>query len=308
MAHGSRLVGIRQRAAAILCCASCGKSEVDDIKLKECDACDLVKYCSDQCEEDHLPQHELMCKERAAELRDEILFRQPESSHRGDCPICFLPLSIDTKSRMFGCCSTMICNGCSYANQKRELEEKLQHACPFCRNIFPKTDEEAIKNAMKRVAANDPVAMSSMGTRRYGKGDYVGTFEYCTKAAELGDAMAHYKLSHLYREGEGVEKDEKMRLYHLEKAAIAGHPDARYNLACHEGRNERFDRAVKHWIIAANLGCDDSIRKLNRCYAVRLVSKDDFAAALRANQAAVDATKSPQREEAEEYYRRRELE
>jgi len=25
---------------------------------------------------------------RAAELRDEILFKQPESSHRGDCPIC----------------------------------------------------------------------------------------------------------------------------------------------------------------------------------------------------------------------------
>jgi hypothetical protein len=35
------------------------------------------------------------CKKRAAELRDEILFKQPENTHLGDCPICFLPLSLD---------------------------------------------------------------------------------------------------------------------------------------------------------------------------------------------------------------------
>ena len=34
-------------------------------------------------------------------------------------------------------------------------------------------------------------------------------------------------------------------------------------------------------------------------YKLRMISKEDFAAALRAHQAAVDATKSPQREEAE---------
>ena len=29
----------------ILCCASCGIAEVDDIKLKDCDACKLIRYC-----------------------------------------------------------------------------------------------------------------------------------------------------------------------------------------------------------------------------------------------------------------------
>ena len=29
------------------CCAYCGISEVDEVKLKECDNCDLVRYCSD---------------------------------------------------------------------------------------------------------------------------------------------------------------------------------------------------------------------------------------------------------------------
>ena len=53
---------------------------------------------------------------------------------------------------------------------------------------------------------------------------------------------------------------------------------------------------MNHWIIAANLGHGDSIQKLKNCYTHGLVSKEGFAAALRAHQAAVDATKSPQRE------------
>jgi ribosomal protein L9 len=59
-----------------------------------------------------------------------------------------------------------------------------------------------------------------------------------------------------------------------------------------------MERAVKHMIIAANLGSDDSIKALKQGYIHGFISKDDFAAALRAHQAAIDATKSPQREEA----------
>ena len=72
-------------------CAACGIAEVDNIELEECDACQSVRYCSDKCREEHQQQHDEECKKRVAELHDEILFRQPESSHYGDCPICFLP-------------------------------------------------------------------------------------------------------------------------------------------------------------------------------------------------------------------------
>jgi len=54
----------------------------------------LVRYCSDECHPDHRPHQEAVCEETAAELRDEMLFKQPESSHEGDCPICCLPHSI----------------------------------------------------------------------------------------------------------------------------------------------------------------------------------------------------------------------
>ena len=65
-----------------------------------------------------------------------------------------------------------------------------------------------------------------------------------------------------------------------------------------------LDRAVKHFIIAAKLGDDDSLDALKKGYKKGYVSKEDFAAALRAHQAAVDATKSPQREEGEAFLRR----
>jgi len=156
---------------------------------------------------------------------------------------------------------------------------------------------------MKRIEAKDPVALCEEGVKQYVKADCSIAFEYFTRAAELGDAEAHNLLSLMYHYGHGVEKDKGKEVHHLQEAAIGGHPRARYNLGCHEWRNGNTVRAVKHWIIGANLGDDDSINELMDAFRNRMVSKDDLAAALRAHQAAVDATKSPQREAAEEYYR-----
>ena len=282
------------------CCASCGIAEVDDVKLVPCDGCDLVKYCGDECQRDHKSQHEEECKKRAAELRDELLFKQPKSTHMGECPICVIPLPIDPqKCAMWACCSKLICRGCAHANFIREEKERLEHSCPFCRKAFcPR--EEADKRMMKRIEANDPVAIFHEGVEQYKKGDYDTAFEYYTKAAELGDAWAHSNLAQMYRNGEGVEKDEEKVIYHWEEAAIAGHPYARYNLGVYEWKkSSNAERAVKHFIIAATQGDDDSIKTLMRGFQKGYVSKDDLAAALRAHQAAVDATKSPQRDAVE---------
>ena len=112
---------------------------------------------------------------------------------------------------------------------------------------------------------------------------------------------AHFNISCSFRDGEGVEKDVKKMVYHLEEAAIAGHPDARHNLGCLEGKSGRHERAMKHFIIAAKLVYDNSMNSLKNGAYAGLVSEEDFAAALRAHQAAVDATKSPQREAAEAF-------
>mmetsp|Transcript_8934 Transcript_8934/g.15178 ORF Transcript_8934/g.15178 Transcript_8934/m.15178 type:complete len:93 (-) Transcript_8934:217-495(-) len=65
-------------------CAACGIAGADDIKLKKCTACKSVRYCGVKCQKEHRPKHKKECKNRAAELRDEILFKQPESRDLGD--------------------------------------------------------------------------------------------------------------------------------------------------------------------------------------------------------------------------------
>ena len=285
-------------------CASCGIAEIEEIKLKTCTACKSLRYCSVECQKKHRPHHKRACKKRMAELRDKLLFRQPESSNFGDCPICCLPLPLDPqKSSLMGCCSKIICLGCDYANQIRQrgLDTPQQPTCAFCREPLPETDEENDMMLMKRIEKNDPFAMRQMGARRHVEGDYIGAFEYYTKAAELGDAKAHYNLSDMYHLGQGVEKDDKKQVYHLEVAAIGGNVDARHNLAVVEVRNGRMERAVKHFIIAANIGYEGSMKALWQLHARGSVKKVDMTATLRAYQAAVDATKSPQREEAEEF-------
>ena len=289
----------------MMLCASCGTAGSDDIKLMKCTACYLVRYCGVKCQRDHWPKHKRECKKRAAELKDEILFRQPESNHYGDCPICCLPLPLDAQeSTMYSCCSKYICLACSHANIKREFEGRLERKCPFCRTALHKTDEESKERLMKRVDANDPVAMREIGLERYHKGDYMAALEYSAKAAALGDADAHFHLSTLYLFGLGVEKDEKKQKHHLEQAAIGGHPGARHNLALLEGRNCQHNRAAKHWIIAAKLGCDESLEAVKNLCKDGCVSKEDFAATLRGHHAAIEATKSPQREAAYEFFKK----
>ncbi len=301
-------------------CASCGITGGDNIKLKNCAACKHVKYCSVDCQRNHRPQHKRACKKRAAELKDELLFKQPESAHLGDCPICFIPISLATtededvdeaRYSVLTCCGKVVCIGCVHANILREIEERLPERCPFCRQLVPKTEAECLLNEMKRVKVNDPVALFYTGIDSFNAGDYATAIEYLEKVAGLGHIESHQQMSRLYKGGIGYEKDLKKSIYHAEvevaAIAIGGHSIARHNLASWEAAKGNTDRAIKHLIIAVSLGLDHSLQSLKNTYALGEVSKEDFTAALRAHQAAVDATKSPQRDAAEAARKRGEL-
>ena len=103
----------------------------------------------------------------------------------------------------------------------------------------------------------------------------------------------------MYRKGESVEKDKKKEVDHLEEAAIGGHANARHNLGVVEGRNGRFERSIKHFIISAKLGLGAGLENVKEGFKMGLVSKEDFAATLRTNQAVLDEMRSPQREAAD---------
>jgi len=143
-------------------CANCGKGEEDGIidKLKSCNACKMVKYCSRECQIAHRPQHKKECKKRAKELHEIELFKQPPPEE--DCPICFLMLPGLGEERIMkrtymACCGKTICNGCIYTVQSRAASagrSEEDDICPFCRTPPPSSHEEVIKRHKKRVELN----------------------------------------------------------------------------------------------------------------------------------------------------------
>eukprot|EP00984_Skeletonema_dohrnii_P034468 scaffold33569_cov84-Skeletonema_dohrnii-CCMP3373.AAC.2 len=289
--------------ADMMCCVSCGTADVDNIiKLKDHNVLDGSAAC-----QKHTSQQERDCessRSRAAEIHDDILFRQPESSHLGECPICLLPLSLDTKHAMMqSCCSKLICIGCYCASIRFEVVKVIKkRSCPFCRQPEPKSAAEIEHYKMKRRKSNDPVAIQEAGKRCYHDGDYERAFEYFSKAIDIeagdAEAEAHYCLSFMYRDGKGIGRDTQKRVYHLEEAAIGGHTKARHDLGVHEVYQGRLERAARHFIISANLGHDASLKALRELLAAGEVGREDFVTAFRAHQAAVNATKSRQRAEA----------
>ena len=281
------------------CCAACGIKESDDMKLKDCAACHLVKYCGVQCQKNHRKQHKKECKKRAAELRDELLFKQPESTHMGDCPICCAPLSLDeSKTLLSSCCCVHYCDGCSYANQMKDARSMDEPVCPFCREPYATSHAEAERNIAKRVAAGNKVAIRQKGIEARMTRNYGVALELLTRAANMGDIIANDELATMYFVGEGIERDEKTALKHFEEAAIGGHPKARLFLGEIDSIHRRQDRAVKHFIIAASLGHDGGLEKVKEWYTLGFVSKEDFAKTLRAHHAAIQSTKTPERDEA----------
>ena len=158
---------------------------------------------------------------------------------------------------------------------------------------------------MKRAEANDPAALCNLGDNLFKAGNYTAAVDCWEKAAGLGHIHSHFKLSQVYKNGQGVQKDMKKATHHVEQAAIGGHVSARYNLGVWEYMDNRnMQRAIKHFIIAATLGFEPAIEALKELYATEMVSKEDFAAALRTHKAARDAMKSPHRD-AEEAARKR---
>ena len=160
----------------------------------------------------------------------------------------------------------------------------------------------------------DPIAMTRMGSKILKTGrnferkfsaevyDYERAFVYFSRAATLGHIEAHHYLGMMYFGRIGVEKDEAKMVHHLKQAAIGGHPISRYLLAGHEQKKGRMDRAAKHFLIAAKLGHDDALKMVKEYYRLGFVSKEDFAAALRGYQTAIDAAKSDQRTQFEEFH------
>ncbi|EJK70587.1 hypothetical protein THAOC_08041, partial [Thalassiosira oceanica] len=293
-------------AAAADVCANCGREGGEGVKLKNCTACLLVKYCGVDCQKAHRKIHKKACKERAAELKDERLYGQgherPETEF---CPICAQPVPIPTEehSVVNSCCTKMVCDGCVLAGVKLGI----MNACPFCRTPTHKDEAEALAMVQTRVKKKDPEAIRYLGYQYmegYMEGglglekDSTRAIELWTEAAELGSAGAYYSLGLAYLNGDGVEQDVARGVSFYEKAAMLGNSTARHNLGCYECERGRYDRGVRHLLISAKMGSEKSLANIKELFKGGDATKTQYAEALKGYQAAVEEMKSPDRKEA----------
>ena len=281
-------------------CANCGKHGCDTVKLKNCTACLLVKYCGVDCQRAHRKRHKKACKQRAAELKDEQLYSQGHKRPEGDfCPICTLPIPMPMgKNSAFNvCCMQMICHGCNYAAQKRGMTD-----CAFCRTAIPDNDADQIAMIQARVVKKDPVAVYFLGDKYFFgslglQKDMQKAVELLTDAAELGSIEALFSLGFAYKSGEGVGQDQAKATELYEKAAMQGHVDCRCNLGCREGMEGNHDRAVRHLMISANMGHNHSLDTIKTMFMRGDATKAHYAEALKGYQDAVEEMKSHDRDE-----------
>ena len=196
-------------------CANCGIA--GDVSLKTCKSCMLVRYCNATCQLNHWATHKTACKQRAAELRDMALFKDPP--RKEDCPICFLPMSggilscvslptatilsvpindneelaENAMEQYYPCCGKSICVGCIHSFAMSGNIDK----CPFCKSDRgSKTDEENVEQIMKRVEANDPASIYVLaGYYQEGRGgfqqDHSKAMDLYARAADLGFSKAN---------------------------------------------------------------------------------------------------------------------
>ena len=292
-------------AAAPDVCANCGQEGGDGVKLKNCTACLLVKYCGVDCQKVHRKIHKKACKERAAELKDERLYGQGHERLEGDfCPICTLPVPMPTdKHSCFNtCCMKMVCNGCVLA----EIKMGIQNKCPFCRTQNNADgDAESLKRAEVRMDKKDPAAIKFLGDQ-YSHGrlgleeDASRAVELWTEAVELGSVDALFQLGVVYGDGDGVKQDVARGVSFYEKAAMLGHSAARHNLGCYEDSLGNYGRAVKHFLISAKMGHEQSLKDIKKIFKRGLATKSQYAEALKGYQDAIEEMKSPEREEAKQ--------
>ncbi|KAL7528449.1 hypothetical protein ACHAXR_002453 [Thalassiosira sp. AJA248-18] len=194
------------------------------------------------------------------------------------------------------CCGKIICCGCVHANAI--ARQSTEHICPFCRAPAA----TSVEKINKRIEVGDAMAIYTLGCRyQCGKGvpkDTDKALDLWHRAAKLGCVESHSNVGSVYFNGEGVEKDFKKAKYHWEMGAMGGHVTARHYLGRVEEKAGNVNRAMKHFMISAGFGCDNSLKHIRHGFSCGFVTKDEFEKALRAHKESKDEMHSYQRDAA----------
>ncbi|EJK68446.1 hypothetical protein THAOC_10374, partial [Thalassiosira oceanica] len=171
-------------------------------------------------------------------------------------------------------------------------QEGMQEACSRAqgrgaavqRRPLSKNGADVLVLLQARVVKKDPEAINFLG-ERYGHGVDLGlqkdarkAVALWTEAAELGSLKALYNLEVAHERGLGVQGDEKKSTEFYRKAAMQGHVASRHNLGGYEGRKGNHDPAVRHFLISAKMGCEESVQNIKGMFMAGVATKEQCGA------------------------------
>jgi len=252
---------------------------------------------------------------------------ESELSSRPECSICCHELPVEEiESFYHTCCGQVICNGCVVGKKRTQLKElgkivegttpeeeqfrlikeRGMYVCPYCRAPSP-DDEESLRRVNNRIEIRNDrdysIALNQLGS--YYKNGVCGLSQNLKKAEELykkaydlDDSYAALNLYFLYDKHYPDQK-EKAREYLL-RGEMLGNFKCILFLAGHACASDDKEETARLWMKAVCLGGED-VTILLDLYQMNLLSKDDVATTLRANQAVKDEVTTKRRDFAKRY-------
>ncbi|KAL7528364.1 hypothetical protein ACHAWF_002536 [Thalassiosira exigua] len=198
------------------------------------------------------------------------------------------------------CCGKTICAACECEMIAEDGSDI--YPCAFCRVPSPRSGKKLVEMTRKRIKeyddANAIYILAScywFGIYEVENNDKKATRLYF-EAYIKGYRGATEDIGHAYLLGRGVDHNQGLSMKWYTLAAVEGRVLARRILGCMERNAGNICRAMKHLLIAASAGDDESLKDLMQGYKAGHVKKDDIEKALRAHHQAKNDMKSNRRD------------
>jgi len=160
------------------------------------------------------------------------------------------------------CCGQAMDKECWAKFQNSTMPQAQKDVCPQCRQKFPTSKEETVKQIRVWVDKGKPWAQSNLANKyQFGTGvpqSYEEAIRYYNMAIKQGDPNAMYQLAAMYSHGQGVAQSLKKAAELYALAANRGHATAQYNLGhfYEQGKSvaQSYEKAIELYTLAANQG------------------------------------------------------
>jgi TPR repeat protein len=185
-----------------------------------------------------------------------------------------LPVDCTTFNRMI-CCGKGMHKHCAERVKRSKMSEALKDRCPECRQNFPTTHEEAVKQVRVWVDKGKAWAQSNLASKyKYGAGvpqSYEDAVKYYNMAVEQGNPNAMFALAILYDHGHGVAQSYQKAADLYALAANQRHGGALFNLgnayySGGKGVAQSYSKAIELYTLAAKQGVANAQDNLGIIY------------------------------------------